>query len=138
MIRLTESNFDIRHISTIDELTEILESGEYAYYGLRGATKHDINSARLNGYLGKSHNWIDGTRTDEVLDGTCAIYVGDFLSEAEIVHRYNLTKKYLYSTSTILLIAGDEADYGEDEHEVIISDDGYGADVIAVVDSLSK
>ena len=136
-IHASDDSQSIRHITTMDELMEILESGEYNYYGLRGASKHDLNDARTRGYLEKSHDWIDGTRTDDVLDGTCAVSVGDFISESEIRNRYNRVRKlYTYSTPTILLIGGDDEDYGEDEDEVIISDNGSGADVVAIVDSL--
>lgn len=127
----------VRHITTMDELMDILESGEYIYYGLRGASKHDLNDAQTKGYLKKSHDWIDGTRTDDVLDGTCAVWVGDFISDSEIRNRFNRVKRlYSYSTTTVLLIAGNEEEYGEDEDEVIISANGAGADVVAIVDSL--
>lgn len=133
----SDDSKSIRHITTMDELIDILESGEYNYYGLRGASKHDLNDAQTKGYLEKSHDWIDGTRTDDVLDGTCAVSVGDFISESEIRNRFNRVKRlYSYSTTTVLLIAGDDEDYGEDEDEVIISDNGSGADVVAIVDSL--
>lgn len=137
MIDLINGANNIEHISTMKELMDILESGKYNYYGFRGASRHDIRNALSSGYLERSNDWIDGVQTDNVLDGTCAVSVGDFLSDSEIRNRFNRVKRvYSYSTKTVLLVAGDSEDYGEDEDEVIISDNGYGADVVAIVDAL--
>lgn len=125
----------MKKITTIEELMEILESGEYNYYGLRGATNHDVANIE-RGYLECSYNWVDGEKTDEQLDGTCALSVGDFLSEREILRRYNRIAMYTaqHGTSTILLIADNNQEYGEDENEVILGSNGYGADVVAIVE----
>ncbi len=125
----------MKKITTIEELMEILESGEYSYYGLRGATNHDVANIE-RGYLDRSYNWVDGEKTDEQLDGTCALSVGDFLSEREILRRYNRLAMYTaqHGTSTILLIGDNNQEYGEDENEVILGSNGYGADVVAIVE----
>ncbi len=125
----------MKKITTIEELMEILESGEYNYYGLRGATNHDVANIE-RGYLDRSYNWVDGEKTDEQLDGTCALSVGDFLSEREILRRYNRIAMYTaqHGTETILLIADNNQEYGEDENEVILGSNGYGADVVAIVE----
>ena len=125
----------MKKITTIEELMEILESGEYNYYGLRGATNHDVANIE-RGYLDRSYNWVDGEKTDEQLDGTCALSVGDFLSEREILRRYNRIAMYTaqHGTSTILLIADNNQEYGEDENEVILGSNGHGADVVAIVE----
>lgn len=125
----------MKKITTIEELMEILESGEYSYYGLRGATNHDVANIE-RGYLDCSYNWIDGEKTDEQLDGTCALSVGDFLSEKEIMRRYNRLAMYTaqHGTGTILLIADNNQEYGEDEDEVILGSNGCGAYVVAIVE----
>lgn len=125
----------MKKITTIEELMEILESGEYNYYGLRGATNHDVANIE-RGYLDCSYNWIDGEKTDEQLDGTCALSVGDFLNEKEIMRRYNRLAMYTaqHGTSTILLIADNNQEYGEDEDEVVLGSNGCGADVVAIVE----
>lgn len=125
----------MKKITTIEELIEILESGEYNYYGLRCATNHDVENIE-RGYLDCSYNWIDGEKTDEQLNGTCALSVGDFLNEKEIMRRYNRLAMYTsqHGTSTILLIADNNQEYGEDENEVILGSNGYGADVVAIVE----
>lgn len=135
-LRILESDeSNIKTITTIEELMEILESGEYNYYGLRGATKHDIENIN-RGYLDCSYNWVDGDKTDEQLNGTCAISVGDFLKEKELLRRYHRIEMYTaqHDTDTILLIADNNQEYGEDENEVILGSGGYGADVLAIVD----
>lgn len=122
-------------ITTIEELMEVLESGRYNYYGLRGATNHDIENIE-RGYLECSYNWEYGEKTDEQLDGTCAVSVGDFLSQKEIMRRYNRMGRYTaqHGTNTVLLIADSNCEYGEDEDEVILGSNGYGADVVAIVE----
>lgn len=125
----------MKKITTIEQLMEVLESGEYSYYGLRGATNHDVDNIE-RGYLDCSYNWIDGEKTDDQLNGTCALSVGDFLSEKEIMKRYNRLAMYTaqHGTDTILLIADVNCEYGEDEDEVILGSNGCGADVIAIVE----
>ena len=125
----------MKKITTIEELMETLESHEYNYYGLRGATNHDVANIE-RGYLDCSFNWEDGEKTDEQLGGTCALSVGDFLSEKEIMKRYNRLAMYTaqHGTDTILLIADVNCEYGEDEDEVILGSNGCGADVIAIVE----
>lgn len=126
----------MKKITTIAELMEIIESGEYNYYGLRGASAHDLD-VMDRGYLDCSYNWIDGEQTDEMLNGSCAIGIGDYLSEKEIARRYNRIKDHYnaaHGTETILLIADNSQEYGDDEDEVVLGSNGCGADVIAIVE----
>lgn len=109
-----------------------LESGNYNYYGLRNATEHDlelINSGRT--YLDCSHNWVDNEDTEEKLEGSCAVYVSEYMSAKEITARYNQVLNN-YFGNTILLIADNTSEWGNDENEIILGN-GWGADVIGIV-----
>ena len=41
---------------------------------------------------------------------------------------------YNFGADTVLLLGSSQMDYGEDDNEVILGDNGYGADVIAIVE----
>lgn len=126
----------MKKITTIEELMEILESGEYNYYGLRGASQDNIDQMD-RGYLDCSYNWEDGECTGEQLNGTCGIGIGDYLSEKEIRRRIERIRNCynpVHETETILLIADSNCEYGDDEDEVILGSNGCGADVIAIVE----
>lgn len=123
-------------IKNINELMTTIENGKYNYYGLRGASENDINNIS-RGYLDCSYDWVDNEITDEQLNGTCAIGVNEYLSEDELENRYNRAKDNYAAcngTTTVLLIADDHQEYGNDEDEVILGSDGYGAYVVAVID----
>lgn len=140
MIYLYEHINDLQHISTIDELMTILESGEYRYYGLRGATPENMQQIH-RGYLDKSFDFDHelGVPSDEYLDGTCALGISEWLPENTIRQRFNNAKRLYcaaHGTDTVLLIAGDSSEYGEDVDEIIIRNGVRGADVIAIVDSI--
>ena len=119
-------------ITTIKQLSEILNEREYTYYGLRKATDTDlelIESGR--DYLNRSHVWDCGDMTDELLSGTCGIYVDSDMDEDELTDRYEHTDRTYYG-DTILLIADNTSEWGEDDHEIILGDD-CGADVVAII-----
>lgn len=116
----------------IKQIMGELESGNYNYYGLRNATEHDlelINSGRT--YLDCSHNWVDNEDTEEKLEGSCAVYVSEYMSAKEITARYNQVLNN-YFGNTILLIADNTSEWGNDENEIILGN-GWGADVIGIV-----
>lgn len=116
----------------IKQIMDELESGNYNYYGLRNATEHDlelINSGRT--YLDCSHNWVDNEDTEEKLEGSCAVYVNEYMSAKEITARYNQVLNN-YFGNTILLIADNASEWGNDENEIVLGN-GWGADVIGIV-----
>lgn len=116
----------------IKQIMGELESGNYNYYGLRNATEHDlelINSGRT--YLDCSHNWVDNEDTEEKLEGSCAVYVSEYMSAKEITARYNQVLNN-YFGNTILLIADNTSEWGNDENEIVLGN-GWGADVIGIV-----
>lgn len=120
-----------REITTMSELMAELESGNYNYYGLRGAYESDLEKLD-RGYLDRSYVWEDGEQTDEQLEGTCALGVSDSLTESEIKRRYDAALKMYAETGTVLLIADSCQEYGNDDNEVILGN-GFGADVVAIV-----
>lgn len=125
------SDTSIRTISSLDALRDELESGNYAYYGLRGAYVDDLNLLS-RGYLDVSYEWVDGEASDEQLGGTCALGVSEWLSDVEILRRYRRVSMY-GDSGVVLLIADSAQEYGVDENEVILGHGGYGADVVAIV-----
>ena len=130
-IKSSSASYDT--ITSVAELLDILEFGKYNYYGLRGAQPEDMQYLE-RGYLEPSYVWEDNSPTDDVLPGTSAVGVSDSLSESEILRRYNMCKKYYnFGTDTILLLGSSQMEYGNDEEEVILGDNGYGADIIAFV-----
>ncbi|MBQ8296855.1 MAG: hypothetical protein IJX77_03630 [Ruminococcus sp.] len=120
-------------ITTLEELREAIESGNYNYYGLRGAHESDLEKLE-RGYLDCSYWWERDEPTDESLSGTCALGVNEYISDEEIFRRYTDARDfYGRETQTVLLIADKNQEYGADENEVILGSNGYGADVIAIV-----
>lgn len=128
----------MRVFKTAEEILHEIEKRHYNYYGLRSLTDHDINimdSERT--YLDVSHVWYDGVDTGEDLPGTCAVYISDDMDETEITHRYDRCyHTYQHITEydrVIALIADNRSEWGEDEDEIILGSDGYGADIIGIV-----
>ena len=56
--------------------------------------------------------WEDGNSSEETLDGTCAISAKDKFK--------NPRETSGYSGDRILVIGGNEAEYGQDECEIVI------------------
>lgn len=129
----------MKKITTVAELMdELTKSG---YFGLRGASEHDIEIAD-RGYLDCSLDLFDRRDCDydedaDLLSGTSAISVNDFMSEDELTARYNDALGYAqnhHGTNTVYLLSDDCKEYGEDENEVILGHNGYGADIVAIVE----
>lgn len=131
----------MKKITTLNELMEVLEDAEYNYYGLRGASKHDLEIVD-RGYLDCSQDLCDRRDCDydedaADLNGTCAIAVSEYDSEKELKKCYEMAKGYAtnhHGTGVVYLVAGRRSEYGEDECEIIINTNGYGADVLAIVE----
>jgi len=124
----------MKRFTTIEEIMNELENGKYNYYAFRNITEHDtevIESGRE--YLDCSHNWIDNEDTGEELNGTCGIGVIEWFENEEIMSRYEQCRNN-YIGNVIVLIADNSSEYGEDENEVILGSNGYGANVIGYVE----
>ena len=125
----------MKTITTLEELREEIESGKYNYYGLRGATEHDLTCLD-RGYLDCSldnfdDNYSEYDESVETLNGTSAIFVS---ADTDLEERYTIVKNiYLYETKTALLIADNNSEWGDDEDEIVLGGDGYGANVVAIV-----
>ena len=138
LIYETNNNYNIKTITSLEDLMSELESCEYNYYGLRGATPENLDQIE-RGYLDCSFDFDHelGVPSDEYLNGTCALEVSNRLPEKTIMLMYkNAIKNYCYAhgTNTVLLIGGDRSDWGEDDDEIIIRNGNRGADVIAIVE----
>lgn len=126
------SNDDVNKITSISELRAELESHRYNYYGLRGTHETDMGYIG-RGYLEPSWVWDRNDWTDDRLNGTCALYVDEYMSDAELEHRYFRALNDYSVTGTVMLIADNISEWGEDENEIILGN-GYGADVVAIVE----
>ena len=123
----------MRKITSVEELMEAIEDS--GYFGLRQATEHDMELIeRGRDYLDCSYNWIDNVQTDELLPGTCGIGINEYMDAETILDRCNQVNDYMPEGGAVLLIHDGGCEYGNDENEVILGHDGYGADVIAIVD----
>lgn len=134
-IYIKSSADSVKRISNIDDLVKELESLNYEHYGLRGATNKDM-SLLSRGYLdfSKDLDFEYDRPSDTEVDGTSALVVGDTMTENQIVRLYNRAKTMYSKTGVVLLIGGDDSDYGDDEDEIVISQGSHGADVVAIVD----
>lgn len=119
-------------------LNEILEAIKkankegYRYFGIRG----DNVKFEIGTYLDNSYDWDyeNDCQSEEKLSGTCSTGIGylwydgeqEDLDTIEKAIKLNETT-YAYNYRTV--IAGESAEYGEDEDELIIS----GAKVIYVI-----
>lgn len=103
------------------------------YCGLRNASEEDLQNLDRE-YLDCSHHWDDNTPTETLLDGTCAIGINEYMTEGKVAEVYTHVKKTYQNTGIILLISDNHQEYGNDDGEVILGHDGYGADVIAIVE----
>lgn len=122
-------------ITSIREMMSIIEEGKYNYYGIRGASESDMGNLD-RGYLDCSYDWNDNESTGEQLGGTCALEINEYTSEekAEKIYKRALN---MYAkcngTNVVLLIADNGQEYGNDDGEVILGSNGFGADVIAII-----
>lgn len=93
------------------------KSGSY-YLGLRGMYADEGLGTMKNSLV-----WDDGNKTDEELDGTCAVIIGVWWDEAEfdidaVASAIDTAKDY--GDGKYGLLVGDDFIGGEDIDEVII------------------
>ena len=90
---------------------------EYNYYGIRyHYTKKEIGS-----FIENSKIWIDGEPTDNNHGGVCAIDIDQMIVENfTISEMIENVKQYSYADGEIIIIAGNESIYGDDDNEIII------------------
>lgn len=117
---------------TINEAIEYIRNS-MKYTGFRGMYAEEEELFE-RGYLNCSYVWDDGECTDEELSGTCAVGISDALSDEEIIARAKDTLRYYGDANKVLLIEDEHQEYGADENEVILGHNGYGADIVAIVE----
>lgn len=98
--------------------------------------RFDDNEYKMGDDLENSRNWVDGNWTDEELDGTCAVNVGEAWSYDDLdelketaIDRINMNGAG-YLGQYEYLIAGYSSEIGEDDCEIIIK----GAEVIGIIE----
>lgn len=125
----------------LEEVLRQMEQ-ETRYYGFRGATKKDLELAGSGEYLGKSLDLWDRRECDynegaKSLDGTSAITITEWMDIEELRDAFNYAMGYAknhHGTGVVLLVSGDNSEYGDDEREIILKDDfENGAKIIAQV-----
>lgn len=129
----------MRTITTIEDLMDAI-NGKWTF-GLRGASEHDL-TLLARGYLDCSQDLWDRRDCEyddsaSTLSGTSAIYADEMMDEGELAAAYNAAKGYAknhHGTDVVLLINDKSYEWGDDENEIVLGHDGYGADIIAVVD----
>ncbi len=114
---------------TIAEIKEIIENGEYGYYGIRSDEVIEYNVGDI---CYTSHQWWQDDPEDDTLEynekmqcwdggelpGTCALRVTE---DSDIQKTINFSRNY-NGGKHITLIAGDQSEYGYDDGEIIIRD----------------
>ena len=132
----------MKKITTIAELIAEIENGAYNYYGMRGASAHDLEVME-RGYLDCSQDNWDARDCEwhddaEMLDGTSCIGIPETCPTAENVKRaYDEAAGYAtnhHETGIVLLIADKSMEYGADDGEYVLGSNGCGADVVAIVE----
>lgn len=116
-----------------NQILEELKKEKFNYYGLRMASQSDLDNLE-RGYLDRSYDWYDGESTGEQLEGTCAIEVNQDMDNKQIEEIIERLQMYATETSVILLVADSRSEYGNDDGEIILGHDGFGADIVAVIE----
>lgn len=112
---------------TAEQVKKIIEDGEFEYYGIRSDETIEYKAGDA---CYESHQWWqdepengDMEYNEEMqcwdggeLPGTCALKV----SEDSDIQKILDYSRRCYSGKHITLIAGDRAEYGNDEGEIII------------------
>lgn len=137
----------MREITTVAELMEEIENGHGAY-GFRGASEYDLEHRaefEERGYLDCSFDLWDSRDCDYVedtarLNGTSAIFAGiggdTWIDENKVKAAYDAALGYAHNhhfTDVVYLVKDKNFEYGEDESEVVLGHNGYGADIVAIV-----
>lgn len=111
----------------IDTIRDAIRATSHSVYGLRMLPSG--STAAIGDVLDRSYRWDDGTPTNELLDGTCAIGIDPDRLERTVDHAVKLIRAAGYDGDTIALVGGGCCpDLGEDEGETIIA----GATVLAL------
>lgn len=98
----------------LKETADHLKTNEYdyAYVAMRVVSEdYDDYNAQIGDTLPESYVWDDGEWTSEKLNGTCGIYIKARIAPVTYSG---------YSGDRILVIAGDNAEGGQDDGEIII------------------
>lgn len=125
----------------LEQIMEIMEQNT-GYYGFRGASKRDLEILKNNEYLSASLDLWDERDCDyqedtKRLNGTSAITINEYMDMNNLRKWYDYAKGYAdnhHGTGIVLFAYGDNNDYGDDEHEVLLKCDfEEGAKIIAEV-----
>lgn len=113
-------NLGLKVILSIKEIADKIPDSvetDYRFVGIRivGVDYDDYN-AQIGEILPASWCWLDGSQTDERLQGTSAL-------DIEALWAMTSPATHMgYRGDRILIIGGDVAERGNDEDEIIITD----------------
>ncbi len=92
---------------------------EYRYYGIR----FHYAEAKAGEYLECSKIWVDGEATDSLENGVCALDVFEMIDDEWTMEEIiDSVSEYEYGNGSVVIIAGNDMEYGEDRREIIIHD----------------
>ena len=113
------------------EIFEIIQKNEYVFncFALRAMTPNPKTGkypkAKVGGSIKNSYNWPDGNNTDISCGGVCALQIG-YETLADDNENINAIETAI---KDVVLLGSVSAEYGNDDHEVIMSN---GVEILAV------
>ena len=124
------------------EIFEIIQKNEYVFncFALRAMTPNPKTGkypkAKVGGSIKNSYNWPDGNNTDISCGGVCALQIGyeTLADDNENINAIETAIKdvvshYVHDVKHVVLLGSVSAEYGNDDHEVIMSN---GVEILAV------
>ena len=104
-----------------DIIQSVLIQRDYDFYGIRVLNDYFGSADMAVGdVLEPSYRWEDGEPTDDELYGTCALAVDENSSIDELIA--TLQKIYGCLGGKKVLIGGHQAEWGDDDGEIVIRD----------------
>ena len=124
------------------EIFEIIQKNENVFncFALRAMTPNPKTGkypkAKVGGSIKSSYHWPDGQNTNVSCGGVCALQIGhDTLGEdkenidAIETAIKDVVEHYVHDVKQVVLLGSTHAEYGNDDHEIIMSN---GVEILAV------
>jgi hypothetical protein len=102
----------MKHLEICKKFME--ENPGYEFFGIRA----DDRAFEVGQMLPNSFVWDDGVKTDEELDGTCAIRLYDYWTEKYNENAESQASEYPFDN--VYLIAAKSAQEGNDRNELVM------------------
>jgi len=111
-------------MKTLKEIVENIKNeenskNEYNYYGIRYHYNKDV---KIGDYTNNSNIWIDGDATDDFLNGVCTLDIREMVeNDYSVEEIFEAANEYSYEGGEVIVLAGNQAENGNDEMELIIN-----------------